>query len=242
MTQLLVSVKNVSEALLALDAGVDIIDLKDPNIGALGALDLKETKLIVQAINRHALVSATVGEQHRLLKVLIDDIQARAELGVNAIKIAVSELFYSVDFLREVAKLSNAGVKVIAVFFAEDPLDFTMFAALQKAGFYGAMLDTRIKHKNLLQLQTKYDLQSFTQSCNKYHLQSGLAGSLQSQHVLFLLEFGSTYIGFRGGVCDNLERKSTLSHHKVLEIKNMLYQHNKTHAKAQENSCLALHS
>ena len=37
MTQLLVSVKNVEETFIALDAGVDIIDLKDPANGALGA-------------------------------------------------------------------------------------------------------------------------------------------------------------------------------------------------------------
>ena len=70
MTQLLISIKNAQEAKLALASGVDIIDLKDPNIGALGALDLATTKVIVDLVNGRAIVSATVGEQHSSLSEL----------------------------------------------------------------------------------------------------------------------------------------------------------------------------
>ncbi len=222
MTQLLISVKNVDEALIALGASADIIDLKDPSIGALGALDLSETKQIVRAINGRALVSATVGEQHRLTQVLISDIQARTELGVDVVKIAVSELFYEDNFWGEITKLTNSSVKVIAVFFAEEYSDFPLLAALEKAGFYGAMLDTQTKQQNLLQVQTKHVLQTFTQNCRQYHLKSGLAGSLQPQHIASLIEFNPTYLGFRGGVCENLMRNSALCEAKVIEVKNML--------------------
>jgi (5-formylfuran-3-yl)methyl phosphate synthase len=115
--------------------------------------------------------------------------QARTDLGVDIIKIAVSELFYSVSFWDEIAKLINAGVKVIAVFFANEHLDFSLLATLAKAGFYGAMLDTQTKQQNLLQLQTKHTLQMFTQNCREYHLKSGLAGSLQPQHIANLTEW-----------------------------------------------------
>lgn len=232
MTQLLVSVKNVDEALIALGAGANIIDIKDPSIGALGALDLSETKQIVRAINSRVLVSATVGEQHRLVQVLISDIQARIELGVDIIKIEVSELFYTVNFWDEIAKLTNVGVKVIAVFFAKVHLDFSLLETLEKAGFYGAMLDTQTKQQNLLQVQTKHTLQMFTQNCRQYHLKSGLAGSLQPQHIASLTEFKPTYIGFRSGVCENLMRNSALCEAKVMEVKSMLRQHNKLSGKA----------
>ena len=49
MTQLLISVKNVKETLIALDAGVDIIDLKDPDNGALGALDVDTSAIKVSS-------------------------------------------------------------------------------------------------------------------------------------------------------------------------------------------------
>lgn len=53
MTQLLISVKNVEEALIALNCGVDIIDLKDPNIGALGALNLDTSQQILQKVHEY---------------------------------------------------------------------------------------------------------------------------------------------------------------------------------------------
>ncbi|MFM9834559.1 MAG: (5-formylfuran-3-yl)methyl phosphate synthase, partial [Methylophilaceae bacterium] len=56
--QLLISVKNSEEALIALHAGADVIDLKDPNIGALGALDLETTAQILKVLDGRATVSA----------------------------------------------------------------------------------------------------------------------------------------------------------------------------------------
>ncbi len=234
MTQLLISVKNVEEAKLALDAGVDIVDLKDPNVGALGALDLDDTKQIVLAINGCGLVSATVGEQHASLSGLIDDINVRAQLSVDMIKIAVSPLFYEPYFIAELTRLTSEGVKIVAVFFADADLDLNLLATLQKAGFYGAMLDTKNKQHDLLAVQTKTTLQLFTQLCNKHHLKSGFAGSLKPQHIDYLVKFYPTYIGFRGGVCENSMRNNALSLLRVIEVRNMLRSHNSFNGEAQK--------
>ncbi len=243
MTQLLISVRNVEEALRALDAGVDIIDLKDPNVGALGALDLVSTEQIVRAIKgrvladaatSHTLVSATVGEQHVSLCALIEDINARTQLGVDIIKIGVSALFYDHRFFVEMSKLTHAGVKMVAVFFADEELDLDLLPALQETGFFGAMLDTKNKQHHLLAMQSQKTLHQFTQLCIKHHLTSGLAGSLKPQHIEILSEIDSTYIGFRGGVCENSMRNAALSKAKVEEVKNMLRIHNKHHGKACE--------
>ena len=130
ITELLISVKNVDEALLALGAGADIIDLKDPSVGALGALDLSQTERIVQAINGCGYVSATVGEGHATLNELMTDIHARARLGVDIIKIAVSTLFYEPSFIVELKKLTSKGVKIIAVFFADEEINLNLLAKL----------------------------------------------------------------------------------------------------------------
>ena len=234
MMQLLISVRNVEEALLALDAGVDIIDLKDPNVGALGALDLVTTRQIVQTINGCGLVSATVGEQHVSLCELIEDINARAQMGVDIIKIGVSALFNDHRFFVEMSKLTHAGVKMVAVFFADEKLDLDLLPALQEASFYGAMLDTKNKQHHLLAMQTKKTLHQFTQLCKRHHLKSGLAGSLKPQHIEVLSHICSAYIGFRGGVCENSIRSTALSKAKVMEVKNMLHIHNKHYKKARE--------
>ena len=247
MTQLLISVKNVKETLIVLDAGVDIIDLKDPDNGALGALDIDTSANILQAISGTAIVSATtivsatVGEHHASLNDLIFDIRTRVEIGADIVKIAVSELFYEADFMIEMVKLTNEGVKIVAVFFADESIDLNLLKKSQQMGFFGAMLDTKSKQQNLLQVQAQSDLQIFTQKCNQHQLKYGFAGSLISQDIVNLIKFNPTYIGFRGGVCENNIRKSALSPCKVLEVKNMLHTHNKINEKAQ-NQGLALHS
>ena len=261
MTQLLISVKNVEEALLALACGADIIDLKDPSVGALGALDLPTSLAIIAAVNNHVtnqisqqtsiqvstrairrVLSTTVGENHADLNALIAAIEQRAAMGQIIIKIAVSALFYGANFLIEMRKLTDAGVKIVAVFFADERVDLTLLPTLKLAGFYGAMLDTKNKHKNLLQTQTKANLALFTQFCHQYHLKSGLAGSLQVQHIDTLSTFNATYIGFRGGVCDNFNRKSNLCGAKILELKKLLLTHNTFNPKPHKIMPLALHS
>ena len=235
MTQLLISVKNVEEASIALDAGVDIIDLKDPDNGALGALDIVTSAKIIQAISGAAIVSATAGEHHATISDLILDIKTRVEIGVGIIKIAVSSLFYEANFTIEMAELTNKNankganksVKIVAVFFADEKIDMNLLKKIQQMGFFGVMLDTKFKQQNLLQVQTESELQIFTQKCNQLQLQCGFAGSLKSQHIAKLIKFNPTYIGFRGGVCVNNVRISPLLPSKVLEVKNMLHKHNK---------------
>ncbi len=229
--QLLVSVKNADEALLALASGTDIIDLKDPGFGAMGALDITTSSAIISALNSHelgqAVVSAAVGEAHASLNELVADMQERTDLGAHFLKVVVSELFYAANFLATMSKLTKTGIKVVAVFFADERVDFTLLPILKRAGFYGAMLDTKNKRNHLLQIQTKDDLHLFTHFCHQHHLKSGLAGSLQTQHIGLLAEFNATYIGFRGGVCENHERTSDLSSTKILEAKSLLLTHNK---------------
>ena len=240
--QLLISVKNVDEALLAMDASADLIDLKDPSIGALTALDLTISEEIVRAINGRAHVSGTVGEVHASLDDLLRDIQARVDLGLYAIKMCVTPLFTEANFVREMRRFTASGVKLIAVFFADSAVDLTLLSSLQQAGFYGAMLDMQNKQFSLLEAQTAALLKKFIHDCAQYQLVSGLAGSLKPQHVEFLLELNSTFIGFRGGVCENFDRKSTISTLKIEQIKKMLLKHNKTGAKALKSLVLALHN
>lgn len=240
--QLLISVKNCEEALLAASAEVDVIDLKDPNIGAVGALSLRETEKILQVLDGRALVSATVGVGHATLTELVGDIQKRADLGVDIVKIAVSPLFDEADFYSEMQTLTKQNIKLVALLFADVTLDAQLLAKLKMASFYGAMLDTQDKHISLVDLKPKYFLNEFVRDCEQNNLISGLAGSLKPQDVEILQEISPTFIGFRGGVCENNMRKSALSLKKICNIKKMLPKHNKMKGLAQKSLGLTLHS
>jgi uncharacterized protein (UPF0264 family) len=257
MTQLLISVKNIEETLIALNAGVDIIDLKDPENGALGALDLALSAQIVAKILHYnqfnmmrslnfspIITSATVGEQHVDLNALMKSILQRVAMNVDIIKVAVSNLEalpnWQVKFnTQEIAKV-KANAKLVAVFFADQEVNLTLLETLSKMGFYGAMLDTSIKQQDLLTVYTKQALQIFTQTCKKNALKSGLAGSLKLQHIECLSEINPFYIGFRGGVCESDARNKVLIMDKVVKVKKMLQERNKLNDLARQSSSLAL--
>ncbi len=232
-TKLLVSVTNVEEALIALDAGVDIIDLKDPKVGALGALPANIILEVTTAIDKRAVISATVGENHSDIAGLIKTIGQTSALGVDVIKIAMNmrlanDLLDVVDFLYLVKKLTKNNIKLVAVLFADHNLELNVLSKLKVLGFYGAMLDTAHKNgKNLIYYQPIEALTSFIELCLQYQFVTGLAGSLYVDSVIELVNLKPNYLGFRGGVCHDFKRQSNLDKEKVMVIKNMLQENNK---------------
>ena len=222
MTQLLISVKNVGESQVARYAGVDLIDLKNPAVGALGALDIDTVRQIVNEVNGSALVSATVGEGHATIEALTDDVALYASLGVDIVKISVSELFQQADFFSKIVQLTSQGIKVVTVFFADNELDFGLIPHLQKSGCYGAMLDTQLKQSSLLAAQPIETLRGFVSVCAENKLVSGLAGSVNKQHVGALKGLNPGFIGMRGGVCHQHDRTSELVYEQIAEVKAML--------------------
>lgn len=240
MTQLLISVKNVDEALHAMYAGTSIIDLKDPAVGALGALPIDEAKKILAVLEQQVLTSATVGEGHSNIDALVVDIKRYADIGVNIVKIGVSELFTNKQFFVEMRQLTLQGIKLVAVFFADKSIDLSLIAKLKAVGFYGVMIDTQQKARPLLDVQSLPLLAEFTQMCKDYGLTSGLAGSVSKQHINMLLTLQPNFIGMRGGICHEGNRTSSLSREKVEEVSLMLLKYNKTKSAGGSYTCSGL--
>ena len=86
-TGMLASVMNLAEARQAYSGGADIIDLKDPNNGALGALSLTEIGAIVKAISGTVPVSATVGDLPLDAELMLNAARDTAATGVDYVKI-----------------------------------------------------------------------------------------------------------------------------------------------------------
>lgn len=226
MTQLLVSVKNAEEALVASVAGVDLIDLKDPNIGALGALDIDIVKQVLNKLDSGAMVSATIGEEHNTVESLINDIQLYADVGVHIVKVAVSDLFQQQEFFPEIQQLTSKGIKLVAVLFADQAPDLNCLATLGEAGFHGVMLDTATKQSHLLHVQSEEGLKQFLARAESNQLISGLAGSVGKSELVSLLDLQPTFIGMRGGVCESRDRTASISASSLVNIKEMLLNYN----------------
>ena len=90
MTGMLASVKNLVEAEFVFNAKVDIIDLKQPEFGALGALPVELVTKIVEKINRRCPVSATVGDLPMNAEIIFNAVSEMAKTGVDFVKMGVS--------------------------------------------------------------------------------------------------------------------------------------------------------
>jgi uncharacterized protein (UPF0264 family) len=221
--QFLASVTCLNEAQLVLDANVDIIDLKNPAEGSLGALPLATIQEIVKLIDKRKLVSATIGDLVMDPLLIEPAVQAISETGVDIVKVGFFGSENHVACALSLKKQILNGTKVVAVLFADQHPNFDFMDNLKAAGFYGAMLDTAEKSSGgLLNHLSLEILSAFTQKAKSLNLLSGLAGSLTLNDISMLNECYPDYLGFRGALCDSLNRRSEIAINQVLNIKDTL--------------------
>lgn len=207
MTRMLASVRTLDEGLQALGGGADLIDLKEPSRGALGALDHAAVRICVRAIGGRAPVSATIGDLPAMdPSQIAAAADAMAATGVDFIKIGFFARPRAFDCAKALAARA-AGTKLIAVMFADESYDPGLVDALALCGFAGAMLDTAQKAGGSLRTWRSDDeIHAFVDRCHACGLLVGLAGSLARDDVAPLLNFVPDYLGFRGALCRNGER------------------------------------
>ena len=209
---LLVSVRDADEAEIAVMAGADLVDAKDPALGALGALAPDLVRAIVARVRGRAATSAVAGEPADA-EDLVAHVAAMAATGIGYVKVALPPRIAQ-DALARAA--SAAPGRLIAVLFAEHPLPLDGVARLARAGFVGAMIDTAGKDgRRLTDHLALPALSAFTAACRAHGLLSGLAGSLALTDIPVLAERGPDYLGFRGGLCRDSDRRLGLDAERV---------------------------
>jgi (5-formylfuran-3-yl)methyl phosphate synthase len=223
MTKMLASVNSIAEALLVLEAGVDIIDLKQPALGALGALDSATVRQIVIEVNRRCPVSATIGDIPLQPQLVFNAVKAMAETGVDYVKIGFFPGDDGLGTLNQLSLLTAQGYRLIAVLFADTPLNYSVLTALKEAGFTGVMLDTLDKKSgSLTQLMSPGAMTAFVKQAKALDLLCGLAGSLRLDDISSLLPYQADYLGFRGALCEGQIRVGQLNTATVLRIRRAI--------------------
>lgn len=223
MTQLLISVTSVAEAQIALESGADIIDLKNPALGALGALPLSQIEAIVDFVDERKFVSATIGDVPMQPQLIFDSVARLTTTKVDFIKIGFFPADNYQPTLDKLKVITAKGVKLIAVLFAEYEYSHTLIEAIQRAGFSGVMLDTAQKNGNtFMYYRSTVNCKKFAEKVFKFDMSFGLAGSLKLQHVVAAKELSPTYIGFRGGVCNENKREFSLNSDKIRAIRKIM--------------------
>ena len=225
MSRMLASVNSLQEALLMQTFKVDVIDLKQPAQGALGALDVNEVRDIVAHLDDDTVVSATIGDLPMQPAQVFSAVQAMAATGVDYVKIG---FFPGGDWSDCIDKLAEAARDhaLIAVLFADTQPDFAVIDSLRQAGFSGVMLDTMDKSLgSLTQLMMQVELQAFVDKAKSAGFLTGLAGSLKAVDIEQLLPLAADYLGFRGALCREHCRTAELDEGRVLDIRRRLRLH-----------------
>lgn len=199
--------RDADEAEIACGAGAGLVDAKDPDNGALGALSGSLVRAIVSRAGGRAATSAVAGEPDTD-DVLIACVSATAATGVDYVKVALRREHALPALARAAAAAPG---KLIGVLFAEDGPSADVVARLAEAGFCGAMIDTRGKDgRRLGDLVAAETLASFVAQCRAHRLLCGLAGSLRVDDIAGLAAHRPDYLGFRGGLCRDGERRNAL--------------------------------
>jgi uncharacterized protein (UPF0264 family) len=235
MTMMLASVRSLDEALLAMESGADLIDLKEPSRGALGALDHAAVRICVRAIGGRRPLSATIGDIPSMdPQAVVEAVECMAATGVDFIKVGFFFHPRARDCVSALSTLARK-IRLVAVLFADAPYDAGLIDVLASSQFAGAMLDTAQKQgKTLLGWRTMTELGTFVNHARNLGLLSGLAGSLRTEDIAPLLTLKPDYLGFRGALCAERDRKKTLDWKATYRVRALIPAHHGMEATIRE--------
>jgi len=210
VTRMLASVLDATEAVLAVEAGADIVDLKDPGRGALGAVAPEALAQALAAVAGRRPVSATVGDLPMRPDLLAREAARTAAAGVDYVKLGLLPGPGLAECISALGGLAGEA-RLVAVLFADRWPYPGAPEALARAGFAGVMVDTADKSAGGLRRHLdEAALRAFLREAAASGLFGGLAGSLARADIPALLALGPDVLGFRGALCAGGSRTAGL--------------------------------
>lgn len=206
MTGLLVSVRNVAEARDALAGGADVIDIKEPKRGALGAADAKVWRAVVAKVDGRVPVSAALGE----LAVDAAEQVAAVVAGIGFVKIGLARCAAVGDWRarwQRARELLPAKVQIVPVAYgdwrlAEAPSPDEVLELARSSDSRMMLVDTYSKSAgNLLDLVAWKELLALSRNATDAGVRLVLAGSLAAETIGRVWELQPAYVGVRGAAC-----------------------------------------
>ncbi|MDO5851409.1 MAG: (5-formylfuran-3-yl)methyl phosphate synthase [Methanobacteriaceae archaeon] len=229
--ELLVSAINTKEALDAIEGQADIIDVKNPKEGSLGA----NFPWIIKEISKYTenkTLSATIGDAPYKPGTMSLAALGCAISGANYIKTGLygtKNKTEAIDLMKNINRsvkdynsdaivvtCGYADAKRISAVKVEEIIDITL-----ESNSDIAMLDTAIKDgKTLFDHQTLDSLTQFIEKAHDHSIKVALAGSVNLDQIKQLNMINCDIVGVRTAVCDNGNRNTgSISPELVKNIK-----------------------
>lgn len=208
MTLLLVSVRSVREADIALAHGADIVDVKEPQRGSLGRADDRVLLAVQRQAAGRAVVSAAFGELQESPEPPPRQFVGLIKVGLSATDSQqIKDWFRKCPFRQRVVPVAYADWQR-----AGGPPPQAVLELACSIKVPGVLLDTWHKDgSRLLDWLTMSCLKKLRRDADQMGLFLAFAGSLRLSDVPRLLELKPDILGFRGAACQGADRTQTLN-------------------------------
>jgi (5-formylfuran-3-yl)methyl phosphate synthase len=227
--QLLVSVRDATEAVDALDGGADWIDCKEPLAGPLGAVTVDVAREIVQAVAGQCPVSAALGELIDWPKSAVQKLLAVGELCVLKLGLRDCGMLpdWSERWISAFQVVRLAGKDLAAVIYADwlaaqAPRPREVITAALSVGCRFLLVDTFVKdNKSSLEFFCRDELTQLSQLARQGGMTTALAGSLRVADLPHLAGLPLDLVAVRGAVCQG-KRTARVGKDRVCEFRSAL--------------------
>jgi uncharacterized protein (UPF0264 family) len=218
--RLLVSVVDAGEASAAAAAGADIVDVKNPAEGSLGAPSPSVIAGVRAAVPAEVPVSAAIGDMPNLPGTAALAALGAARSGATFVKVGlwgVSSEDDAVVLLRAVRDAVPGAVVVAAAYadarrVAHAPLVPELLPRVARAAGVGACLvDTAVKDgRGLLEWVSPEGLTALVAEAHAADLDVALAGALRAEDLPVVRDTGADIAGVRSAACGDGRRSAPL--------------------------------
>jgi (5-formylfuran-3-yl)methyl phosphate synthase len=219
--RLLVSVTDSREARVAVDGGVDIVDVKNPAEGSLGAPAPGVIEQVREVVPPGCPVSAAIGDLPNLPGTAALAAVGAARSGAAYVKVGLwgsSTADEAVAVLHAVRDAVDGGATVIAAAYADadrvpsGPLPpAAVVEAARRAGVGGCLLDTALKDgRGLFEWLSPEALEVLVAAGHAAGLEMALAGALRAEDLSLVRATGADIAGVRAAACRDGSRMAPL--------------------------------
>lgn len=209
MALLLVSPRSPEEVEATVNGGADVVDVKRPAEGSLGANYPWVLEEIRNLVPNDVEISAAIGDMDARPGLASLAADAVASRGFDYVKVGLHSVTYEegLEVARGVVRaVGGRGNAVIAGYGDYDlidglsPVEIAEIAA--DAGANIAMLDTAIKDgSSLYDHLSEEEVRNFLEAAETLDLGTALAGSLDRDQVRLSADLGADIVGVRGAAC-----------------------------------------
>jgi len=227
--KLLVSPINTEEAVAALNGGADIIDVKNPKEGSLGANYPWVIRGIREAVEGKRPISAALGDFSYKPGTAALAAYGAAAAGADYVKIGLYDINteeQAYEMLSGIVEsVKDMDVTVVACGYSDheriNSINPKLLPAIgEKAGVDLVMVDTGLKDgRSTFEFMTEEELIEFVNDAHSRGLETAIAGTIKFDDIPALKRIQPTIIGVRGIVCGG-DRSTSIKQELVEKLRS----------------------